>query len=60
MTVDYEDIEDMINSCESMLGQDMFNRWEEEFIESIRDHYEDDGGITQAQREKLEELYEKI
>jgi hypothetical protein len=61
-----KDVEEMISDCESAVGIDRshggpgFGSWEEGFIESIREQFDERGSLTDKQIEKLTELWNKI
>ena len=54
MCYDSEDYEDMIANCEIAKR---LTPWEEEFIASLRDKYEEGYTFSQSQVDKLEEIW---
>ena len=61
-----DEIEQLLTDCESALdisksrGGPGFNVWEKEFIESIREQFDDKGQLTSPQVDKLRQLWERI
>jgi hypothetical protein len=58
--------EKMLEDCESAAtvsiknGGPDYDMWELDFLASIRDQFDERGRLTDVQRGKLEELWEKI
>jgi hypothetical protein len=55
--------EQMLEDCESAMtvrGGTNYDMWELDFLASIREQFDDRGRLTDVQREKLEELWDKI
>jgi hypothetical protein len=53
-----DDIQSKINYCRRR--NEKLNEWEQEFIESVDDWYDRKGCLTDAQYEKLDDIYEKV
>jgi hypothetical protein len=65
------DTGEMLEACEEQAELDdatrgpstprkpTFNKWEHDFLESIREQYEERGFLTEKQEEILERLYER-
>lgn len=60
MPIDEEEVEAMIAALRDALDADpgRFTKWERTFIESVEEQ-NDAGFLSGAQREKLEEIYER-
>lgn len=66
-----DDIEEMLEACEGQAELDdatrgpstprkpTFNKWERDFLESIREQFDDRGRLSERQKEILEGLYER-
>lgn len=63
-------IEDMLNTCECSAELDdtdsaatprkrTFTKWERDFLESIREQWDDRGRLSERQEEILTQLYDK-
>lgn len=66
------DVEEMLEACETQVEFDnatagsastprkpTFNKWEHDFLESIRDQFENRGTLSERQEEILQKLYDK-
>lgn len=60
------DVERMLQDIDEAAGVDprrgglKLSAWEEEFIESIKEQFEDRGTLTDKQKAKLSEIWERI
>lgn len=56
------DIATMLSDCESAktCSNSPFTKWEEDFIDSVLEQFEERGGLTAKQEETLEKIWEKI
>jgi hypothetical protein len=57
-----KDIEEMIEDCQQArtCSNSPFTKWEEDFIDSVSNHYELRGDLSEKQEETLEKIWEKI
>ena len=53
-----DEIETLIEDC--LNRYDKMNDWEREFMESIKDQYDDRGTLTETQEIKLNDIWEKV
>ena len=55
-------IEEMIEDClnVSTASNTPFNKWEQDFIDSIAEQYEDNEWLSDKQEEILERIWDKI
>lgn len=59
-------IEQMLDDCENAMtvhkqnGGPNYYMWELDFLASVREQFDERGRLTDVQREKLEELWDKI
>lgn len=53
-----DDIEQMIDDCQNW--QKKMNEWEQNFIASISQQYDERGTLSPAQHDKLESIWEKV
>jgi hypothetical protein len=51
------DIEHMLTSCDQ--DSDRLSKWEQDFIESLAEQWEERGTLSERQREILERIYEE-
>ncbi len=59
MADDKEMVED-VRSAEGCVNGIELNGWEEEFIDSIEDQLGEDRRLTEKQRDKLQEIWDRI
>lgn len=53
-----DDIAQMIEDCEARDSK--LSEWEQQFIDSIGRQLAEHGGLSQKQRERLEQIWERI
>lgn len=53
-----DDIQSKINYCRTK--SEKLNEWEHDFIQSVYDWYNRKDCLTDAQYEKLDDIYEKV
>jgi len=65
------DVEEMLEACEAQVELDnatrgpstprkpTFNKWEHDFLESIREQFDSRGSLSERQEEILLKLYDK-
>lgn len=58
MTNHDDDIAQMIEDCEARDSK--LSEWEQQFIASIGEQLAEGGGLSQKQRERLEQIWERI
>ncbi len=62
MTIELEEIDDVLSECQSALEASNcpFSDWERDFIESVTDQFDRKGSLSEKQRETLKKIWEKI
>ncbi len=57
-----DEIEQALEDCESAMTavNCPFTKWEQEFIESVRDQYFESGGLSEKQRIILRGIWDKV
>lgn len=61
-----EDIEEMIDDClnakalNAKVDVSPFTKWEDDFIDSVAEQYEEDGFLSKPQIETLTGIWEKL
>lgn len=53
-----ETIKYMIEFCQSQLEN--LSHWEQNFIESVSEQFDEKGNLTDTQCDKLEQIYDKL
>lgn len=60
MSTRHEQMIEDIRNASGVMGGIKLTQWEEEFIDSIEDLLADEESLTEAQAEKLKEIWDRI
>ena len=66
MSYTAKDIETWLDDCDEVRNIDKhrggpdFNAWELDFLDSVREQFEERGTLTEAQTDKLKTIWDKI
>lgn len=60
MSTRHEQMIDDIKNASGVMGGIKLTQWEEEFVDSINDRLADEKSLTEAQSDKLKEIWDRI